>query len=236
MDLKQTGSSGGRVRLKPRAQLWVKLGIGAEEGSECRLRFIVNSSFRRTRFQTPVIWVAGGRCNRETTSSINAGVTRWPLGWLSVRFPWCSEFPTCYFYVSVGSLQALWPSTPPKTAKKDFLWRKQGILHWIHLQYFPPLLHNRGRNHRRLHKTTLSQYWTRSAVLIYCHFLSIASQVRAIFATSTKFPESRTFPVLTPLAVLSSRRRSLEVKARIDLFILLFIKKLLRCIQHLLGI
>lgn len=33
--------------------------------------------------------------------------------------PWCSEFPTCYFYVSVGSLLALWPSTPPKTAKKE---------------------------------------------------------------------------------------------------------------------
>lgn len=124
--------------------------------------------------------------------------------------PWCSEFPTCYFYVSVGSLQARWPSTPPKMAKKrDFLWRKQGILHWIHLQFFSPLLHNRGRNHRRLHKTTLSQYWTRSAVLIYCHFLSIASQVWAIFATSTKFPESRIFPVLTPLAVLSSRLRTL---------------------------
>lgn len=119
MDLKQTGSSCGRVRLKPRAQLWVKLGIGAEEGSECRLRFIVNSSFRRTRFQTPVIWVAGGRCNRETPSSINTGVTRWPLGWLSVQFPDALSFPTCYFYVSVGSLQALWPSTPPKTAKKE---------------------------------------------------------------------------------------------------------------------
>lgn len=122
MDLKQTGSSGGRVRsFKATCTTVGKIRNWSRGGKRVPAAVHCKQQLPSDPFSNTCYLGRRGRCNRETPSSINTGVTRWPLGWLSVRFPDALTFLRAISMSACVHSRHSGQARLPRRGKKRFL-------------------------------------------------------------------------------------------------------------------